>query len=64
MANMELMMPTTMDEQQKIGEYFSNLDNLITLHQRKCEQAKKFEKIYASKDDFHRNGQKVTRNSI
>ena len=35
MANMELMMPTTMDEQQKIGEYFSNLDNLITLHQRK-----------------------------
>ena len=37
MANMELMMPTTMDEQQKIGEYFSNLDNLITLHQRKCQ---------------------------
>ena len=35
MANMELMMPTTMDEQQKIGGYFSNLDNLITLHQRK-----------------------------
>lgn len=25
----------TLDEQQKIGEYFSNLDNLITLHQRK-----------------------------
>ena len=23
------------DEQQKIGTYFSNLDNLITLHQRK-----------------------------
>lgn len=38
MANMELMMPTTMDEQQKIGEYFSNLDNLITLHQHKCEK--------------------------
>ncbi len=36
MANMELMMPTTMDEQQKIGEYFSNLDRLITLHHRKC----------------------------
>ena len=34
MANMELMMPTIMDEQQKIGEYFSNLDHLITLHQR------------------------------
>ena len=36
MANMELMMPTTMDEQQKIGGYFSNLDHLITLHQQKC----------------------------
>ena len=35
MVSMELMMPTTMDEQQKIGEYFSNLDHLITLHQRK-----------------------------
>ena len=41
MANMELMMPTTMDEQQKIGEYFSNLDNLITLHQRKLDMLKK-----------------------
>lgn len=28
----------TLAEQTKIGEYFSNLDNLITLHQRKCEQ--------------------------
>jgi len=34
MAAMILMMPPTMDEQKKIGEYFSNLDNLITLHQR------------------------------
>lgn len=24
-------------EQKKIGEFFSSLDNLITLHQRKCE---------------------------
>ena len=38
MANMVLMMPTTMDEQQKIGEYFSNLDNLITLHQRQYQK--------------------------
>ena len=35
MANMELMMPKTMPEQQQIGEFFTNLDNLITLHQ--CE---------------------------
>lgn len=58
MANMELMMPTTMDEQQKIGEYFSNLDNLITLHQRKCEQAKKLKK-YMLQKMFPQNGQKV-----
>ena len=32
-------------EQQKIGEYFSNLDNLITLHQRKCEQLKELKKF-------------------
>ena len=38
MANMELMMHTTMDEQQKIGEYFYNLDKLITLHQCKCDK--------------------------
>ena len=34
MSSMPLMMPPTMNEQEKIGEYFSNLDNLITLHQR------------------------------
>lgn len=34
MANMELMMPKTMAEQKTIGQYFANLDNLITLHQR------------------------------
>ena len=36
MAEMELMMPPTMDEQRQIGAYFHHLDNLITLHQRKC----------------------------
>ena len=35
MANMELMMPKTMLEQQQIGEYFQSLDHLITLHHRK-----------------------------
>ena len=35
MADMELMMPKTTLEQQQIGEYFSKLDHLITLHQRK-----------------------------
>ena len=58
MANMELMMPATMDEQQKIGEYFSNLDHLITLHQRKCEETKILKK-YMLQKMFPQNGQKV-----
>ena len=32
------------EEQKKIGEYFSNLDNLITIHQRKCDELKEFKK--------------------
>ena len=33
------------EEQRKIGEYFSNLDHLITLHQNKCEELKKLKKF-------------------
>lgn len=44
MASMNIMMPKTIEEQKQIGSYFSTLDNLITLHQRKCEQLKKFKK--------------------
>ena len=37
----EICVPVTyLDEQKKIGEYFKNLDHLITLHQRKCENFK------------------------
>ena len=31
----DVIIPVSKSEQKKIGEYFSNLDNLITLHQRK-----------------------------
>ena len=34
MMDIEIPVPT-MREQQQVGEYFRNLDNLITLHQRK-----------------------------
>lgn len=34
MANMNLMMPSTIQEQKAIGNYFAQLDQLITLHQR------------------------------
>ena len=32
-------------EQVRIGEYFSNLDNLITLHQNKCNELKELKKF-------------------
>ena len=35
--NIEILMPH-LKEQEKIGKLFTNLDNLITLHQRKCEK--------------------------
>ena len=38
--------PTSYDEQQQIGSYFRNLDNLITLHQRKPFQRKNGGKNY------------------
>lgn len=46
------------DEQEKIGQYFRNLDNIITLHQRKCEQLKKIKK-YMLQNMFPENGEKV-----
>ena len=53
----EFMLPK-IDEQIKIGNYFSNLDHLITLHQRKCEQTKKLKK-YMLQKMFPQNGAKV-----
>ena len=46
------------EEQKKIGAYFHNLDHLITLHQRKCEQTKKLKK-YMLQKMFPQNGAKV-----
>ncbi|MDD6587275.1 MAG: restriction endonuclease subunit S [Anaerobutyricum hallii] len=37
-------LPTSIEEQKEIGIYFKNLDNLITLHQRKLEKLKKLKK--------------------
>ena len=39
-AEMQFMIPSELEEQDKIGAYFHNLDNLITLHQRKLEMSK------------------------
>ena len=46
--NVETAIPT-FDEQQKIGAYFSELDNLITLHQRKLDDLKNIKTSMLSK---------------
>ena len=46
------------EEQKVIASYFCNLDHLITLHQRKCEQTKKLKK-YMLQKMFPQNGAKV-----
>ena len=55
--NFKIMVPC-LEEQQQIGAYFSNIDNLITLHQRKCEETKKLKK-YMLQKMFPKNGQTV-----
>lgn len=57
MLKYEIKLPS-IEEQIKIGEYFDSLDNLITLHQRKCEQTKKLKK-YMLQKMFPQNGAKV-----
>ena len=56
--NLKIILPAEIDEQIRIGLYFRNLDHLITLHQRKCEQTKKLKK-YMLQKMFPRNGAKV-----
>ena len=48
------------EEQEKIGEYFKNIDYLITLHQRKCEETKKIKK-YMLQNMFPQEGEKTPR---
>ena len=49
---------TSIQEQRKIGSYFSNLDTLITLHQRKCDALQKFKRAMLQKM-FPKNGESV-----
>lgn len=46
---------TSKEEQKKIGKYFSHLDNLITLHQRKCDTLKELKK-YMLQNMFPKKG--------
>ena len=45
MEKKEILLPNCVEEQQKIGIYFSNLDHLITLHQRKCDELQNMKKF-------------------
>ena len=43
----DIMMPVDSDERSAISTYFSNLDHLITLHQRELEETKTYKKTLA-----------------
>ncbi len=57
LIKLENMFPTII-EQAKIGDYFHNLDHLITLHQRKCDETKELKK-YMLQKMFPKNGEKI-----
>ena len=43
-ANIRIPIPPSLEEQQAIGVYFSNLDNLVTAHQEKISQLETLKK--------------------
>ena len=54
---MEFLHPSSKEEQHRIGEFITKLDNLITLHQRKCDETKELKKFMLQKM-FPKNGEK------
>lgn len=58
MAAIEIPVPNSVAEQERISCYFTILDNLITLHQRKSDQLKKL-KAYFLQNLFPAKGEKV-----
>ena len=50
----EILVPA-LDEQTEIGKYLDHIDNLITLHQRKCDELKEFKK-YMLQNMFPQKG--------
>ena len=49
LAKYDIYFPESLDEEKKIGTFFRNLDNLITLHQRKLEKLKNIKKSMLEK---------------
>ena len=54
-SQFEIKVPSK-PEQDKIATYFRNIDNLITLHQRKCDETKSLKK-YMLQKMFPKNGE-------
>ena len=55
LQKLKLCVPVSKSEQEKIGEIFNNIDNIITLHQRKLEKLKLAKKALLQKL-FPKNG--------
>lgn len=49
LSNLEISLPKSFEEQKKVGETIISIDNLITLHQRKCDETKKLKKFMLQK---------------
>ena len=49
MQNTDVVYPKSLNEQKQIGEYFCNLDHLITLHQRELEKLQNIKKSMLEK---------------
>ena len=45
-SNTEFIVPHSEKEQHKIAEFFNSIDDLITLHQRKCDALKNAKKFF------------------
>ena len=58
LGNYMIQFPRTIEEETKIGDYFRNLDHLITLQQRKCDKLIRVKKSMLEKM-FPRDGAKV-----
>ena len=56
--SIDVQIPKEKNEQQRIGAYLTNLDNLITLHQRKCDETRELKKCMLQKR-FPKNGERV-----
>lgn len=57
LRSLELMMPILNQEKENLVAFFFNIDALITLHQRKCDETKKLKK-YMLQKMFPKNGEK------